>query len=194
MPGVLTDLASWLRVALAALSFLRKGLVRCTFNAARSRLFRKMILAGGVATISPMIECGTPLHLLCRERKVHVPRLQDRSAFRFQRSREGRRRVRLEAATSGRWCGRCLAHTESHSLDAYTTRPFVSNDPRDVEAVFEGATAGSDLQPHNCSVLQDRFQSAVVSYSYVTAQSENDPRVSLHALYLKGADWMCKRD
>src|SRR6267142_3066257 len=60
MPGVPTDLASWLRVALAVPSFLRKGLVRCTFNAARSRLVRKAILAGGVATILPIIEYGTP--------------------------------------------------------------------------------------------------------------------------------------
>src|SRR5258705_12262800 len=71
---------------------------------------------------------------------------------------------------------------------------LVSNDPRDVEAVLERAAAGSDLQPHKCSVLQDRFQSAVVSYSYVTAQSENDPRLSPHTLYMKGAGWMGKRD
>ena len=46
--------------------------------------------------------------------------------------------------------------------------PLVSNDPRDVQAFFEGAAAGSDLQAHNRVVLQDRFQSAVVPGSHVT--------------------------
>jgi hypothetical protein len=37
---------------------------------------------------------------------------------------------------------------------------LVSNDLRDVQALFEGASGGPDLQAHNRSVLQDRFQSA----------------------------------
>ena len=67
MPRVLTDLAPWLRFALAVPSFLRKGFVRCTFNVARSRLVRKVIFAGGVATILPIIECGTPIPTKSRD-------------------------------------------------------------------------------------------------------------------------------
>src|SRR5258705_5915413 len=47
--------------------------------------------------------------------------------------------------------------------------PLVSNDPRDVQALFDGAAAGPDLEAHNRAVLQDRFQSAVVPGSHITA-------------------------
>src|SRR5258706_3414174 len=46
---------------------------------------------------------------------------------------------------------------------------LVSNDPRDVQAFFEGAAAGPDLQAHNRAVLQDRFHPTEVPGSPITA-------------------------
>src|SRR5438874_10369078 len=46
---------------------------------------------------------------------------------------------------------------------------LVSNDPRDVEAFFEGAAAGPDLQAHNRAVLEDLLQAVVVPRAYRTA-------------------------
>ena len=80
------------------------------------------------------------------------------------------------------------------SFAAKKIKAHASRDPRDVEAVFEGAAAGPDLQAHNRSVLQDCVQAAIVSDSYVTTQSENNPRVGPHGPYLKGDGRLDKRD
>ena len=86
------------------------------------------------------------------------------------------------------------AHAEVAFPGRVYDETLVSNDPCDVDAVFEGAAAGRDLQADNRSVLQSRFQSAVISVSHVTTQSENGPGVGLHSLYLKGTGWLKKRN
>src|SRR5258706_9512270 len=143
----------------------RKGSVRCTFSSARSRLSRKVILAGGVATILPMTECGTPSPTSSRDIWTVVRTLSPSSVPRSLETEctpilQRRPMYRSFAAK------KMKAHTESHSLDAYTTSPL-SRTTR--EALFDGAAAGPDLQAHNRAVLQDRFQSAVVPGSHITA-------------------------
>jgi hypothetical protein len=66
---------------------------------------------------------------------------------------------------------------------------LVSNDPRNLEAIFEGAATGSDIQAGNRSILQDRFQSAEISLSNITAQSENGPAFCAQTFYVQGMRW-----
>lgn len=70
----------------------------------------------------------------------------------------------------------------------------VANDPCDVDAILKGAAAGRDLNADNRSVLQSRFQPAVISVSHVTAQFENEPGAGLHAFYLEGTGWLKMRN
>lgn len=71
---------------------------------------------------------------------------------------------------------------------------IVSNDPCDVDPIFEGAAAGCDLKADNRSVLQSRFQSAIIPVFHVTTQSEDEPGVGLYAFYLKGTGWPKQRN
>ena len=89
---------------------------------------------------------------------------------------------------------RMKAHTEFAFPGRVHDEALVSDDTRNVEAVLEGAAAGTDLQARNRPALQDHFQTAEVSGSYVTAQFENNPRARPHAPYLKGTRRLDKRD
>jgi hypothetical protein len=71
---------------------------------------------------------------------------------------------------------------------------LVSNDLRDLEAIFERAATGPDIQADERSALQDGFESTVISVFYVTTQCENRPEVGAHAVYLSGTDWLENRD
>jgi len=71
---------------------------------------------------------------------------------------------------------------------------LVANDLRDLEAIFERAATGPDIQADERSALQNGFESAAICVFYVTTQSENHPEVGAHAVYLNGTSWLEIRD
>ena len=192
-PGSQTDPVSWLRAMLAALDFFRKGLVRCTLSRARSRLSRKVILAGGVATILPIMECGTPRPTRSRDIWIVVRAL---SASSLSRSLETECTPILQPRPM--YLSFAARKMKAHAEFTFPGRVYdetpVANDPCDVDAILKGAAAGRDLNADNRSVLQSRFQPAVISVSHVTAQFENEPGAGLHAFYLEGTGWLKMRN
>jgi hypothetical protein len=71
---------------------------------------------------------------------------------------------------------------------------LISNDLRNLKAIFERAATGPNIQAHERSALQDGFESVVISVLHVSAQSENHPEVGAHAVYLNGTGWLENRD
>src|SRR5215203_4782913 len=77
-------------------------------------------------------------------------------------------------------------HVDNQSL--------VSNDAGDLDAIFEGAATGPDFQADNRFLLQEPIQSAIISGSHVTTQSENRPEIGPQVFDIEGAGRLDKDD
>jgi len=93
------------------------------------------------------------------------------------------------------FCGKEDEGTDRVTLSGHVdNQSLVSNDAGHLDAIFEGAATGPDFQADNRFVLQDPIQSAIISGSHVTTQSENRPEIGPQAFYIEGTGGLDKRD